>query len=297
MAMKVVVLGANGFIGKALRERLRAEEIEHEAVFTSATAGDTNLADFRYAPPELANADVVYLCAGRTGGVGRMASDPSSFLYPNVRIQMNMLQICALSAVKRLVILQSTTGYPDSGKPMREDDYLTGEPHPAYFSPGHAGRFIQRVATLFPELEVVFFRPSNVYGPSNNFDPKTSHVIEATVRKVGEHQDPFVIWGTGEETRDAVYIDDLARAMVHGLDCEPGAYNVGTGEEMSVNQIVDTLLVEENYGPTIQYDAGKPTAIPARRVDCSKLRALGWAPEVSMKEGLIRTLNWFKANR
>src|SRR5678816_4519374 len=124
--------------------------------------------------------DTIYLCAGRTGGVGRMAKDPFSFVYPNVRIHMNVFEAASKAGVRRVVCVGSTTGYPNSPEAMKEEQYLEGDLHPAYFVPGNTHRFIKRLAMMHKNLETVFFRPSNVYGPRNNFDPQNSHVIEAT---------------------------------------------------------------------------------------------------------------------
>lgn len=276
-----VVIGSAGFIGRAVFKRL-------DAFGMTRMNGDLEKGCI------LPKADVVYLCAGRTGGVGRMKSDPMSFIYPNIRIHMNVFKACAEAKVKRVVCVGSTTGYPNTPWPVKEEEYLEGDLHPAYFVPGNVHRFIKQLAMMMP-FETVFFRPSNVYGPGNSFDPQNSHVIEATVRKVSERQDPFVIWGTGNEVRDAIYIDDLADAITqHGETCEPGDYNVGSGEEMSVNQIVEVLLEHAEFNPTIEHDLTKPTAISARRVDCTKLRSLGWEPKVSMREGLRKTHDWYR---
>ena len=284
MSGNSVILGASGFIGSAVARRLP----EVRAITTSASISGPSLDRFTDWLG-LTGVEVVYLCAGRTGGVGRMASDPLSFVYPNVRIHMNVFEAAVKAGVRRVVCVGSTTGYPNTNLPVHEEDYLIGELHPAYFVPGNAHRFIKRLAMMHKDLETVFFRPSNVYGPGNNFDPKNSHVIEATVRKVAEKQDPFVIWGTGQEVRDAIYIDDLAEAIALGADCPPGDYNVGSGQEMSVNEIVYTLFRHADHHPHITHDLSKPTAIPARRVDCTKLKSLGWAPKVGMAEGLKRT--------
>lgn len=287
-----VVIGSEGFIGRAVAERVP----DALRIATSSKPLKINLSNYDEmieSTLRTANAHTVYLCAGRTGGVGRMAADPFSFVLPNVRIHMNVFEACRNAGVKRVVCIQSTTGYPNTSDAVKEDDYGNGPLHPKYFAPGTAHRFINDIARLFP-FDVVFFRPSNVYGPFNNFDPVLSHVIEATVRKVAEHQDPFVIWGDGSETRDAIYIDDLADAMV--MDLPAGAYNVGSGEEMSVNDIVYTLLEHEGFDPKIVYDTNKPTAIPARRVNCEKLRGFGWKPKVGMKEGLIKTLEWYRTS-
>jgi GDP-L-fucose synthase len=291
--MKIVVLGATGFIGAALARQLREKGIDRIAIGCSSK-GPRLDEKSAWLDVALEGADVVYQCAGRTGGVGRMANDPLSFVYPNVKIHMSVFEACAKAGVKRVVCLNSTTGYPDSSTPMDEDQYLEGEPHKAYFGPGNAHRFIYRLAQMFP-FETVLFRPSNVYGPGNNFDAKTSHVIEATVRKVVEQQDPFVIWGNGMDVRDAIYIDDLVELMTFGIDCPAGAYNVGTGSEMTVNEMVKVLLDHADFHPTIEHDLSKPSAIPARRVSIDKALALGWTPKVSMPDGLRTTLNWYQA--
>jgi len=291
--MKTVVLGSMGFIGSALVARLQEKGIPVHPIATSSKGFRLD-EDVEGLPNVLYGADTVYLCAGRTGGVGRMARDPLSFVLPNVRIQMNVMEACVKAGVRRLVTGQSITGYPDSPEPMREDQYHEGNLHPAYFVPGNTWRFIDKVAAMFKALEVVFVRPSNVYGPRNDFDPQTSHVIEATVRKVHERQDPFVIWGNGLETRDPTYIDDLAEALTLCRDCPPGAYNIGTGQSVSVRDMVYMLLSHADFSPRIEYDLDKPTAIQTRYLDCSKARqVLGWEPKVSIREGLQRTYDWF----
>ena len=291
---EMLVLGSSGFIGNAVYERLRYKYGPNvDAIKTASFSGLKLDRNDEWIGSALSGVDTVYLCAGRTGGVGRMAKDPFSFVYPNVRIHMNVFEAAAAAGVRRVVCVGSTTGYPNSPEPMTEDSYLEGDLHPAYFVPGNAHRFIKRLAMMHKNLETVFFRPSNVYGPRNSFDPQNSHVIEATVRKVAERQDPFVIWGNGQEVRDAIYIDDLAEAITYGALCEPGDYNVGSGQEMTVNQIVRVLLDHAGFNPMIEHDLSKPTAIPARRVDCSKLKAMGWRPTVSMEQGLARTYDWY----
>lgn len=294
MRSKVVVLGSMGFIGAALYEALCAKDIDAMPIATSSRNGMRLDKDTSWLPPVLEGADTVFLAAGRTGGVGRMARDPLSFVLPNVRIQMNVMEACQAAGVRRLVTGQSITGYPDTAAPVREDQYHEGKLHPAYFVPGNTWRFVDRMAAMMKQLEVVFVRPSNVYGPRNDFDAQTSHVIEATVRKVYERQDPFVIWGNGNEKRDPTYIDDLAEALTLCMDCPVGAYNIGTGQSVSVKEMVDILLVHAGFSPQIKFDTTKPTAIPTRYLDCTKAKTvLGWEPKVDIREGLARTYSWF----
>lgn len=296
MQSKTLVLGSLGFIGSALCQRLTEKGIEHRAVATSSRGLRLDT-DAGWLASELDGVDTVYLCAGRTGGVGRMANDPLSFVLPNVRIHMNVFEACKDAGVRRIVCGQSITGYPSTAMPVTEDEYHDGKLHPAYFVPGNTWRFIDRLAEMMKPLEVVFLRPSNVYGPRNDFDPTTSHVIEATVRKVYERQDPFVVWGSGQEKRDPTYITDLAEALTLARECPPGAYNIGTGQSVSVQDMVGVLCAHASFHPRIEYDRTKPTAIPTRYLDCTQAtQVLGFEPKVSIEEGLCLTYDWFAAN-
>ena len=289
----ILVLGSLGFIGSALCERLHQKGIQHHAIATSSNGMRLDR-DAGWLDDILPGMDLVYLAAGRTGGVGRMANDPLSFVLPNIRIQMNVMEACKRAGVRRLVTGQSITGYPDTALPVDEREYHNGQLHPAYFVPGSTWRFVDRLADMMKPLEVVFLRPSNVYGPRNDFNPQTSHVIEATVRKVYERQDPFVVWGTGQEKRDPTYIDDLAEALTLCANCPPGAYNIGTGQSVSVKDMVQILCDHAGFRPHIEYDKSKPSAIPTRYLDCSKAtQVLGFEPEVNIVEGLARTYDWF----
>ena len=295
MSSKILTLGSAGFIGRALCDKLDEHGIPYKGIACSSEwlRLDQSAA---WLERELVGVDTVYIAAGRTGGVGRMARDPLSFVLPNVRIQMNVMEACIKAGVRRVISGQSITGYPDTMLPVEEDEYQSGTLHPAYFVPGNTWRFVGRFAEMVSRashLEVVFLRPSNVYGPRNDFDPQTSHVIEATVRKVYERQDPFIVWGNGEEKRDPTYIDDLAEALVQAREWPAGAYNIGTGQSVSVKDMVGVLLAHANFAPEVRYDSTKPTAIPTRYLDCNKARAMGWQPKVSIEEGLVRTFDWY----
>lgn len=295
MNPEVLVLGSEGFIGSALVRALNAKGIAHRAVPCGHQHPRFTLdRNTKWLPELLAGVDTVYCVAGRTGGVGRMARDPLSFVLPNVRIQMNVMEACVKAGVRRYISGQSITGYPDTPEPVREEQYGEEPLHPMYFVPGNTWRFVGKLAEMMAPLECVFLRPSNVYGPRNDFDPQTSHVIEATVRKVYERQDPFIVWGNGEETRDPTYIGDLAEALTLAIDAPPGAYNIGTGQSVSVNEMIAILCKHAGFAPNIQYDASKPSAIQTRYLDCSKAeRVLGFKPRVKIEDGLARTYDWF----
>lgn len=288
--MKILVCGAGGFIGGALYRKLYMNgadvtSVDHKR-FDLTLRDDCNFA--------VAGQDVVYICAGVTGGSGLIALDPLSLVTPNLLIHINLFEACKKAGVKKVVALSSTTGYPDTDLPMAESDYFLGDPHPAYFNPGHTRRFIERLGAMYPELNITFLRPSVVYGPGDDFDPATSHVIPALVRKVAERQNPITIWGDGSNWRDAVYIDDVVRALVLAQGAPLGAYNIATGEGMTVLEMLSTIEAHVDHYPGLKFDASKPSMLKKRALIIDKARSdLNWEPSVRMRDGLCKTLDWY----
>lgn len=288
--MKTLICGASGFIGGALALNLSgAVDVSMgraHADLTTAEGWKTALEN----KPEL-----VYMCAGKTGGSGL---DPLHFVTDNALMALHMYRECEAAGVKRIVYLSSTTGYPefaeDGRERMFEDDYFAGEPHPAYFNPGHTKRFIERLGAMWAhKIETVFIRVGGVYGPGADFDPQSSHVIEATIRKVAEKQDPIILWGDGSNERDALYIDDLVDALVRSLAWQAGAYNLGTGLTMSVNSMLHTLLAHSGHQCRVERDLSKPAMIQARKLDMNKAWATGWHARTMMPQGIVKTYEWF----
>lgn len=288
--MKISVCGSGGFIGGALYRKLQENGADIESIdhtkFDLTDRDDCNFA--------VAGSDLVYICAGVTGGSGLIASDPLSLVTPNLLIHINLFAACKKAGVKKVVALSSTTGYPDTDLPMAEADYFLGDPHPSYFNPGHTRRFIERLGAMYPELNITFLRPSVVYGPGDDYDPATSHVIPALVRKVAERQNPITVWGDGSNWRDAVYIDDVVRALVLSQNAPSGAYNIATGEGMTVLEMLSTLEAHVDHYPGLKLDSSKPSMLKKRALVIDKARAvLNWEPSVRMRDGLCKTLDWY----
>lgn len=293
----VLVCGATGFIGGALFGALT-----EKGITASATLGRDDL-DLT-TPRGCAEAvnkpfDVVYLCAGVTGGSGVIVTDPLSLVTPNILIHTHMFEACKRAGVKKVVCLSSTTGYPDTDLPMSEEDYFSGELHPAYFNPGHTRRFIERLGAMYPELGIVFLRPSVVYGPGDDYDLETGHVIPSLIRKVAEGPSQITIWGDGSNWRDGVHIDDATRALLLAAEAPAGAYNIASGEGMTVMEMLATLRAHagmHEFGTV--FDTSKPTMLKKRVLSIDKARrVLGWQPTVRMQDGLCRTLDWYRARR
>jgi len=292
--MRILVCGASGFIGGALVAELHRRG-EHEVLLAPRSAVCDLTRGSSWYTALAGKPEVVFMCAGKTGGSGL---DPLHFVTDNALMALHMYRECAAAGVRRIVYLSSTTGYPDSPERMKEEQYFDGDVHPAYFNPGHTKRFIERLgAMLAHKVETVAIRVGGVYGPGGDFDPVSSHVIEATIRKVAEKHDPIVVWGTGDNERDALYIDDLTDALVRSMDWPAGAYNLGTGFTMSVNAMLHALLAHSGHQCRVERDLSKPQMIAARRLDLNKAWATGWCARTMMREGIIRTYEWFVNER
>lgn len=306
VAMKILVCGGAGFIGAPLTAQLAG--MGHDVRATMHSKEPVRVPGVTYCEVDLTargewarllrdwRPDLVYMVAGKTGGSGL---DPLHFVTDNALMHLHLFRAAReFGIVRRIIGMSSTTGYRESAEPVREDSYFTGEPHPAYFNPGHTRRFIERVSAMYPDIETTWLRCGGAFGPGDDFDPLSSHVIAATVRKVAERQNPITVWGDGTATRDCVYIDDLVRALILAPVAPPGAYNIGHGRGMTVNQMLDVLLENANYMPIIKWDESKPQMIANRSLDCTKAeKHMGFKPLIPMREGLARTLKWYEHER
>lgn len=287
--MTIAIAGHRGYIGGALYDALPYHPyVDH-----------FRIDDEREAAELVRHSDTLYICAGVTGGAGLLKKDPRALVGPNVRLHQLLFDACVETGCRKVICMGSTTGYPEADAPLREDDYQRGEVPACYFNPGTARRFIESMAAMYPELDVTFLRATNVYGTTrDNYDPESSHVIAATIRKVAERQDPLTVWGDGHDRRDAIHIEDMVRALILAKDAPPGAYNIGFGSTMSVREMLGVLLMEAGYEPEVIFDAAKPSLLRSREVDITKARdVLKWEPTISMVDGLRRTLREYVAAR
>lgn len=291
---KVLVTGANGFIGGALVKRLEAEG----AQVTAWTREMGDLRDREQCDRAVWCQDAVFHFAAVTAGAGVVVANPMALVTDNLVMTANMLAAASSAKVHKFIFPSSTTGYPDIDKPMREEDYFTGTPFKGYYPIGMTKRYLETLAAMYP-MTTVALRATNVYGPGDCFDPVRSHVIPATIRKVAERQNPIVVWGDGLDARDAIYIDDMTRACVLSADLIPGhhAFNLGLGKSYTIREILSVLLSYEGYRPKIEYDISKPQLLRKREVttDYTEM-CLGWTYHITMEEGLKRTLAWYKEN-
>lgn len=313
--VKVLVTGATGLIGSNLLARLLAEGAEVRATLHArqpVVADDrieyvrcdlTRPEDCRRA---VAGIQHVYHCAAITSGAAAIASSPMIHVTPNILINTLMLEAAYEAAVEKFLWLGSTVAYPVSDQPVAEERVLEGEPFEKYFYAGWAKRFMEVMCRMYGEklprkMTTIVLRPTNVYGPNDDYEFATSHVIPALIRKCVERWDPIEVWGDGSEIRDAIYVDDMIDAMVLAASklSEYSAINIGLGKGHSVKEILRDILDLDGYdNARVRFDPTKPTMILVRLIDTSKAqRLLEFEAKVGLREGLARTLEWYRRSR
>ncbi len=311
----VLVAGGAGFVGVNLVQRMlalgarvratlhRRPPVIQDGRIDYLTADLLSLEDCRKAVRDM---DYVFMCAANTSGAAVIASTPLVHVTPNIVMNARLLEAAYFAGVKKFIFLSSNAAYPPSGdRPVREEEMFGADPYPAYFGVGWMKRYTEILCRMYsealkPALPAVVVRPSNIYGPYDDFDPATSHVMAATIRKVVERQNPLRVWGTGDDVRDLIYIDDFIDALVLAAEKLDGydPVNVGLGKAYSVKQLLALLMeIESCRDLKVEYDPGKPSMIPVRRIDVGKAeRRLGFRARTDVREGMTQTLAWYKAS-
>jgi GDP-L-fucose synthase len=292
---RIYVAGHRGLVGSAI-----FKELQHQG-FTNVigkTRSELDLLDahavahfFRSEKPEF-----VFLAAARVGGIVANDSFPASFLYENLQIQNNIIHSSHLHGVRKLLFLGSSCIYPRlAPQPMRETDLLTGPLETTnewYAIAKIAGIKMCQAYRRQYGHDFISAMPTNMYGPNDNFDLQSSHVIPALIRKFHEgkaaNAPQVVCWGTGSPRREFLYSDDLARACVFLMEnySEEQFINVGFGKDVSIRELAETIRRVIGFRGEIAWDTSKPDGTPRKLMDNSRLAALGWKPQVSLEEGL-----------
>jgi GDP-L-fucose synthase len=250
--------------------------------------------------------DIVFLAAAKVGGIHANQTEPWSFLYENLAIQTNVIGAALETDVERLVFLGSSCIYPKlAPQPIREDALLTGPLEPtneAYAVAKIAGlKLVEAAATEFGRSWVSLM-PTNLYGPGDNFDLFSSHVVPAMIRKFHEAKTDSTagskatvqLWGHGTALREFLHVDDMASAALFALrEDVVGLYNVGSGEELTIRELAELIGSVVGYEGRVDWDTGKPDGTPRKLLDSSRIRALGWKPAIDLREGLASTYEWY----
>ena len=244
--------------------------------------------------------DFVVHAAGAVAAAAVTSGNPMSAISANLILTVNVLEAAWECGVSRILVFGSSTGYPVTEHPVQEDEMWSGPTFPGYFGYGWMRRYLERLSEFVAQksnLGIALARPTAVYGPRDNFDPVTSHVIPALIRRAVAREEPFIVWGTGEEVRDFLHIRDLARGCLlllarHAV-CDP--VNIGYGQAVTLKQVVGNILDAAGYSPEVIFDPSKPSAIPRRTVCTKKAeQLLDFRPALTLEEGLGETLDWYR---
>ncbi len=302
---KIYVAGHRGLVGSAIIRTLKARGYEN---LVTRTRSELDLVDQKGVADffETEKPEYVFFAAAKVGGIMANIKHPASFIYDNLAIQNNIIHSSYLNGVTRLLNVSSSCSYPRMcHQPMREDYILDGLPEPTneYYAVAKIAG-MKMVEAYSREYNVSYSSLifPNLYGPGDNFDINSSHVIPALIRKIYEAKSekaPEVeIWGTGKARREFLYTDDVADACLYFIDkCKGGEIlNVGSGSDITIKDLA--VLVKEiaGYQGALVFNTEKPDGMPQKLLDVSKMHEFGWKPEMSLEAGIKRTLNWYISN-
>jgi len=312
---RVVVTGGAGFIGSHLVERLVALGARVTVPLQSAETPQDNLAGvrdritlvvadlgrFEDCARVLAGHHIVMNLAARVGGVQYNIDHPASMFRDNLTIFMNVIEAARLSAVERFLVVSSACVYPrECSVPTPEEEGFDGIPEPTNEGYGWAKRMEEFLGQAYARqhgLSVAIARPYNAYGPRDNFDPTSSHVVPALIRRVCAGENPLRVWGTGDQTRTFLYVSDFVEGLIATAERYPQAdpVNLGSTEEVSIRELTGLIVELSGTDVTVEFDATRPAGQPRRTCDTRKAeRVVGFRAEVGLREGLARTIDWYR---
>lgn len=303
---RVVVTGGAGFLGSFLVEHLRAKDCRAVVVPRSK---DYDLVEMDAVRRLYADAkpDVVIHLAARVGGIGANQANPGRFFYDNLMMGTQLIEVGRQLGIKKFVAIGTICAYPKYAPiPFKEDDLWAGFPEETNAPYGLAKKMMlvqsQAYRQQYGFNSIVLF-PVNLYGPRDNFDLETSHVIPALIRKCAEAQQKgnpeIVLWGDGTPTREFLYVEDAAEGILLAAeqynDSRP--LNLGTGEEISIKNLAGIIAAEVGFHGRILWDPTKPNGQPRRCLDISRIKqTIGFQPTHSLRDGLKKTIRWYRAN-
>lgn len=301
---RVYVAGHSGLVGSAIWRALQAEGFT-DLVGWRSTEVDLTDRDATFDAVLSARPAVVVDAAARVGGILANSSEPVDFLNDNVSIQTNLFAAANAAGVQRLLFLGSSCIYPKfAEQPIKEEYLLTGPLEPtndAYAIAKIAGIIAVKSYRRQYGRSWISAMPTNLYGPGDNFDLQTSHVLPAMIRKFHEARqsgDPVILWGSGTPRREFLHVDDLAAATLHLLRSydDTQIVNIGTGEDITISELASTIAEVVGFDGEIVWDTSKPDGTPRKLLDVTRLRELGWRPRIGLQQGIAETYRWYLAN-
>lgn len=299
---RIWVAGHNGMVGAAIMRRLQTEPV----TILSAPRSELDLTDQQAVHDWMAahKPDAIFLAAAKVGGIHANNTYPASFLYDNLAIETNVIHAAYKNKVSKLLFLGSSCIYPrEAPQPMREEALLSGPLEPTnewYAIAKIAGIKLCQAYRRQYGCDFISVMPTNLYGPGDNYHPENSHVPAAFLRRFHEAVQSgakdVTIWGTGTPLREFMHVDDLADACVFVMQkySDEMFLNIGSGEEISIMDFAETVAAVTGFTGTIKTDPARPDGTPRKLMDSARLKALGWAPRITLQDGLTRAYEDFK---
>ena len=300
---KIYVAGHNGLVGSAIVRNLKEKGYSNITTISSGKLDLTNTSDvnlfFRMEKP-----DYVFLAAAKVGGIGGNSTYPADYIYDNLMIQSNVIDAAYHNGVNKLLFLGSSCIYPKFPKiPITEDQFMSGHlegSNDAYATAKIAGIKMCQAYRRQYGFNAISLMPTNLYGINDNYDLENSHVLPAMIRKFHEaallRHGKVTLWGDGSPMREFLHVDDLAEACyvcMNDYDDEEHI-NIGTGEDVTIKELAETVAKVVDYRNTIEWDTSKPNGTPRKVLNVDKIKSLGWEPKINLHDGIQSTYKWYR---
>lgn len=302
---KIYIAGHRGMVGSAIKLRLEEKGFENLVYRTSS---ELDLIDQKATKEFIQSEkpDIVIIAAAKVGGILANDTYPYPFIYDNLQIQNNLINASQKYDVEKVIFLGSSCIYPKlADQPLKEDYLLTGPLEPTnqwYAIAKIAGiKLIEALRKQF-DWNYVSLMPTNLYGPRDNFDLETSHVLPAMIRKFHDAKEnghsAVTLWGSGTPMREFLFVEDLAEAVHFAMEnnLDDSLYNVGTGKDITIKELAKTIQNVTGHKGEIDWDSSKPDGTPRKLMDVTKMRNEGWSYKTELEDGIRRTYDWFLNN-
>ena len=302
---KVFVAGHKGLVGSAIVRNLK------QRGYNNISSSPSDHWDLRKRDEvdtffRIHNPEYVFIAAAKVGGIHANSTYPAEFIYDNLMIQTNIIDAAYKNGVKKLIMLGSSCIYPRLAKqPMKEEELLTSELEPtndAYAIAKIAGLRMARAYRQQYGFNAISLMPTNLYGPGDNFHPENSHVMPALIRRFHEAEKSdapkVTCWGDGSAMREFLHVDDLAEACYVCMQDYDEDYhiNVGTGEDVTIKELTETIVDVVGYAGDVEWDTSKPNGTPRKLLNVDKIHKLGWKHKIGLREGIVSTYRWYMEN-